>query len=171
MQAAKASPFSLSQSATKIKLPSSNFCNFSVIFPIFVVGPGRGICNFSPFFGDFRPGGFLGPLRGKTTRKTRPQSLQGAPPRGRPLYFTFPSAPDPLCEASKAPFPTLRVSAPSGAPCQAPLERTPEIITRHPWVTSFRKPLQKHPTHRVPKPPQQQKINFKNPKIFENPLE
>ena len=24
--------------------------------------------NFSPFFGDFRPGGFPGPLRGKTTR-------------------------------------------------------------------------------------------------------
>ena len=30
--------------------------------------------------------------------------LQGAPPRGRQLYFTFPSAPDLLFEASKAPF-------------------------------------------------------------------
>ena len=50
--------------------------------------------------------------------------LQGARPRGRQLYFTFPSAPDPLFKASKAPFLTLRVATPSGAPCQAPLERT-----------------------------------------------
>ena len=50
--------------------------------------------------------------------------LQGAPPRGRQLYFTFPSAPDPLFKASKAPFLTLRVATPSGAPRQAPLEQT-----------------------------------------------
>ena len=42
--------------------------------------------------------------------------LQGAPPRGRRLYFTFPSAQDPLFKASKAPFLTLRVATPSGAP-------------------------------------------------------
>ena len=45
--------------------------------------------------------------------------LQGVPPRGRQLYFTFPSAPDPLFKASKA----LRVATPSGAPRQAPLDR------------------------------------------------
>ena len=33
--------------------------------------------------------------------------LQGAPPRGRQFNFTFPSALDPLCKASKAPFLTL----------------------------------------------------------------
>ena len=48
--------------------------------------------------------------------------LQGTPPRGRQLYFTFPSAPDPLFKASRAPFLTLRVATPSGAPRQAPLE-------------------------------------------------
>ena len=49
--------------------------------------------------------------------------LQGAPPRGRQLYFNFPSAPDPLFKASKAPFLTLRVATPSGAPRQALLEK------------------------------------------------
>ena len=34
--------------------------------------------------------------------------LQGAPLRERQLYFTFPSAPDPLFKVSKAPFLTLR---------------------------------------------------------------
>ena len=48
--------------------------------------------------------------------------LQGTPPRGRQLYFTFPSALDPLFKASEAPFLTLRVATPSGAPRQAPLE-------------------------------------------------
>ena len=48
--------------------------------------------------------------------------LQGAPPRGRQLYFTSPSAPDPLFKAWKAPFLTLRVATPSGAPRQAPLD-------------------------------------------------
>ena len=38
--------------------------------------------------------------------------LQGAPPRGRQLYFAFPSAPDPLFKAAKAPFLTLRVATP-----------------------------------------------------------
>ena len=48
----------------------SIFCNFSVIFPHFR-GLDRGgeFCNFSPFFGDSRPGGFRGSVRGKTTRK------------------------------------------------------------------------------------------------------
>ena len=49
------------------------FCNFLVIFPYFR-GSDRGgefPANFSPFFGDFHPGGFRGSVRGKTTRKTR----------------------------------------------------------------------------------------------------
>ena len=46
------------------------------------------------------------------------RALQGVPPRGRQVYFTFPSAPDPLSKASKAPFLTLRVATPSGAPRQ-----------------------------------------------------
>ena len=33
--------------------------------------------------------------------------FRGAPPRGRQLYFTLPSASDPLFKASKAPFLTL----------------------------------------------------------------
>ena len=49
--------------------------------------------------------------------------LQGAPLRGRQLYLTFPGAPDPLFKASKAPFLTLRVATPSGAPRQAPLDK------------------------------------------------
>ena len=48
--------------------------------------------------------------------------LQGAL-QGRQLAFTFPSAPDPLFKASKAPFLTLRVATLSGAPCQALLDR------------------------------------------------
>ena len=48
--------------------------------------------------------------------------LQGGGPKGRQLCFTFPSAPDPLFKASKAPFLTLRVATPSWAPRQAPLE-------------------------------------------------
>ena len=55
---------------------------------------------------------------------------QGAPPRGRQLYFTFPSAPDPLLKASKAPFLTLIVATPSGAPRQAPSDVVQEIMTR-----------------------------------------
>ena len=54
-------------------------CIFGVILPLFwgnfpqFRGSERGgeFCNFSPFFGDFRPSGFPGPLRGKTTRKPR----------------------------------------------------------------------------------------------------
>ena len=48
------------------------FCNFSVIFPHFR-GLDRGgeFCNFFPFFGDSRPGGFRGSVRGKTTRNTK----------------------------------------------------------------------------------------------------
>ena len=49
--------------------------------------------------------------------------LQGAPPKGRQLYFTLPSSPDPLLKASKAPFLTFRVATPSGAPRQALLEK------------------------------------------------
>ena len=55
--------------------------------------------------------------------------LEGAPPRGRQLYFTFPSAPDPLFKASKAPFLTSRVATPSGAPRQAPLELFDSLST------------------------------------------
>ena len=37
------------------------------------------------------------------------------------------------------------------------------------YIRYFRKPLRGPPTHRVPKPLQQQKRNFQNPKILENP--
>ena len=57
--------------------------------------------------------------------------LQGAPPRGRPLYFTFPSAPDPLFNVSEAPFLTLRVATVSGENRQAPLDKTPRTF---PWL-------------------------------------
>ena len=54
------------------KLPKNVFSGsiFLVIFRYFR-GLDRGgeFCNFSPFFGDFRPGGFRGSVRGKTTRK------------------------------------------------------------------------------------------------------
>ena len=57
---------------------NTNFVIFSVIFPHFR-GSDRGgeFCNFSPFFGDFRPGGFPGSVRGKTTRNSSWNS--GAP--------------------------------------------------------------------------------------------
>ena len=53
------------------KLQKKNI--FGVIVPLFWgdfphfrgVGPGEKFSNFSPFFGDFRPRGFPGPLRGK----------------------------------------------------------------------------------------------------------
>ena len=45
----------------------SNFTPFGGNFPLFR-GSDREFCNFSPSFGNFRPGGFPGPLRGKTTR-------------------------------------------------------------------------------------------------------
>ena len=53
-------------------------CIFGVILPLFwgnfphFRGWDRGgeFCNFSLFFGDFRPGGFPGPVRGKTTRNS-----------------------------------------------------------------------------------------------------
>ena len=38
------------------------------ISPFSKVGTGRGFCNFSLFFGDFRNGRLPGPPRGKTTR-------------------------------------------------------------------------------------------------------
>ena len=60
-------------------------------------------------------------LRNERTPMAR--VLQGAPPRGRQLYFNFPSAPDPLFKAPKAPFLTLRVATPSGAPRQALLDQ------------------------------------------------
>ena len=59
---------------TREKLPQKgvkllrkyNFCTFSVIFPHFRVSDRGGeFCNFSPFFGNFQPGGFPGPVRGK----------------------------------------------------------------------------------------------------------
>ena len=42
--------------------------------------------------------------------------FQGGAPRGRQLYFTCTSAPDPLFEVSKPPFLTWRVATPLGAP-------------------------------------------------------
>ena len=53
-------------------------------------------------------------------------SSSGGAPEGRQLYFTFPSAPDPLFKASKAPFLTLRVATLSGARRQAPLDTSNE---------------------------------------------
>ena len=47
--------------------------------------------------------------------------LQGASPRGRPLYFTF-QVLQTLFKASTALILTLGVATPSGAPPQAPLE-------------------------------------------------
>ena len=68
-----------------------------------------------------------------STRKTRTISTCWINPgglslknQGRQLHFTFPSAPDPLFKASKAPFLTLRVATPSGAPRQAPLDHSRE---------------------------------------------
>ena len=55
-------------------------------------------------------------------KNTYHRVLQGAPPRGRQLYFTCPGAPDPLFKASRAPFLTLKAATPSGAPRQALLE-------------------------------------------------
>ena len=61
------------------KLPKNyKICIFGVIFPLFGAnfphfrGSDRGgeFCNFSPFFGDFHPGGSPGSVRGKTTRNT-----------------------------------------------------------------------------------------------------
>ena len=59
------------QNITKKYSENAFFCNFSVVFPHFR-GLDRGgeFCNFFPFFGDFRPGGFRGSVRGKTTRKS-----------------------------------------------------------------------------------------------------
>ena len=56
--------------------------------------------------------------------------LQWVPQRGRQLYFTSPSAPDPLFRGSSAPFPTLRVATPSAASRQAPLERSRAVLKR-----------------------------------------
>ena len=53
--------------------------------------------------------------------------FRGRPSGGRQLYFTFASAPDPLFKALKAPFLTLRVATPPGAPRQAPLELKHEL--------------------------------------------
>ena len=53
-------------------LQKNTFCNSSVVFPHFQGSDRRGeFCNFSPFFGDFRPSAFPGPLTEKTTRKTK----------------------------------------------------------------------------------------------------
>ena len=48
----------------------------------------------------------------------------GGAPEGPITLLRFPSAPDPLFKASKAPFLTRRVATPSGVPCQAPLVKT-----------------------------------------------
>ena len=50
------------------------------------------------------------------------QSSSGGAPEGATTLLHFSSAPDPLFKVSKAPFLTLRVATPSGAPRQAPLE-------------------------------------------------
>ena len=51
--------------------------------------------------------------------------------KGRQVYFTFPSALDPVFKASKAPFLILRVATPSGVPRQAPLEGSRHDRNRH----------------------------------------
>ena len=70
-------------------------------------------------------------LRNFRTRSSH-RILERAPPRGRQLYFTFPSAPDPLFKVSKVPFLTLRVATPSGAKDQAPLD-----LSKHRQVTDL----------------------------------
>ena len=117
--------------------PFWDFPDFSGDFPD-LLGDGPGFSRFVPFL-------FLNsPERVRDTIWTSPEKsgkppgletprfcfsqllihrvLQGAPPRGRQLYLTFPRALDPFCKASKAPFLTLRVATPSGAPRQAPLD-------------------------------------------------
>ena len=49
-------------------------------------------------------------------------SSSGGAPEGATSLLHFSSAPDPLFKASKAPFLTLRVATPSGAPRQVPLD-------------------------------------------------
>ena len=62
---------------TKIVFSEQFYRFFGAIFPIFGGRTGEGeFCNFSPFFGDFRPGGFPGPLRAKTTRNAGPLSFR-----------------------------------------------------------------------------------------------
>ena len=66
------------------------FGNFSVFFPHFR-GLDRGgeFCNFFPFFGDFRPGGFRGSVRGKTTRNFRTHGFMN-PSAFREMFFSTP---------------------------------------------------------------------------------
>ena len=64
------------------------FGNFSVIFPHFRgLDQGGGFCNFSPFFGDCRPGGFRGSVRGKTTRNTWIRKLRAELSFPIPTFF------------------------------------------------------------------------------------
>ena len=73
--------------------------------------------------------------------------FRGVPLRGRRLYFTCPSPPDPLLKAPKAPFLTFRVATSLGAPRQAPLENPPKIGKR--GLRSRKTPFSSHPRKSV----------------------
>ena len=106
-----------------------NFADFAQrAFPL--RGPLRGTVSPKSLLEDWGPLLVPLPLPSKKRRKAKKNNekrqnekkslqphrvLQGAPLRGRQLYFTFASASDPLFKASKAPFLTLRVASPSGA--------------------------------------------------------
>ena len=82
----------------------SIFCNFSVIFPHFR-GLDRGgeSCNFFPFLGGFRPGGFRGSVRGKTTRNPR----RGCPRPQLPQGVSNKPTSDKRCAECSFPIPPL----------------------------------------------------------------
>ena len=112
-------------------------CMFLALLPAFSLAPFRGIAAFTRFLSpladhqesESEHSGcgmtavrMAGPVKRSGFRKSH-RVLQGAPPRGRQLYFTFAGVSDPFFKASKAPFLTLRVATPSGAPRQGPLEK------------------------------------------------
>ena len=98
------------------------WCKFRCNFPVFSTGHLRGFrTNLGAIF--FQNFTWVESVRQSKPKKVkfanlqerspeRHRILQGAPPTGRQLYFTFPSAPDPLFKASNAAFLTLRVATP-----------------------------------------------------------
>ena len=86
--------------------------------------PNIGLCLLSPRKNVWRG------KTSKTVTNMTSWSLQfswsssGGAPQGATSLIHFSSAPDPFFKASKAPFLTLRVATPTGAPRQAPLDKT-----------------------------------------------
>ena len=89
-------------------------CIFGVSLPLFwgnfrhLRGSERGgeFCNFSPFFGDFRPGGFQGPLMGKNNSQSQMRNVLAI--EGQECKWTLPfsdwrRAPKSLSSAQAAP--------------------------------------------------------------------